>query len=112
MVPGRAWALELYPSQQPAKKAQLFVVRSEAGGFPLVIESFDPDQTRWKKVTGFSHFRLALKEIFHAAQTKRIVKLLATGSAFRRQRVRVPTPGGDRAIGPRADEVPRLARPV
>lgn len=76
IAPGRAWAFGLYPADQSAKETQLFIVRSEDGRFPVVIESFDSDRERYKRVSGLSAFRGALQEIFLSPQTRRIVKLL------------------------------------
>jgi len=77
VLPGRAWAFCLHPANQPAKRTQLFIVRSQDGKFPVVIENFNPDKERHQKVTGLSGLRTALQAIFLSQQAKRIVKLFA-----------------------------------
>lgn len=52
-------------------------MRSEDGRFPVILESFDPDRERHKKISGLSAFRIALLDVFLSPQTRRIVKLLA-----------------------------------
>ncbi len=77
VAPGRAWALEIYPASQPAKKTELLIVRSEKGSFPVVVQTFDPDQPDVRKATNGEAFRALLRVVFSSAQTKRVIQVLA-----------------------------------
>jgi hypothetical protein len=75
--PGRAWALELYPANQPAKRTDLLVVRSEHGSYPVAVQTFDPNQREFRKALTGAALCDLLRTIFSSPQTRRILQLLA-----------------------------------
>lgn len=74
----RSWVFQLEPLQQPSKRAELFVVRSRAGRFPVIIENYDPNvEERFIHVDSLSALCLTLKKLFSSPLTRRVVRALA-----------------------------------
>lgn len=91
--PSKTWSFELFSAHLPDRATPLFVVRSEDGDFPVVIERFDPAPERFMRVSDCVQFSTALKELLSAPHSRNIVNILASEAKKAGVRTNFPSNG-------------------